>query len=88
MQGLIPEPYVAYAQTIFASFGAAAAVTTEAAVAEAIWYAANDPAETLRYPAGDDAMALAQARSDRFAHTFLKGEHSLDNSLSLGEQER
>jgi NAD(P)-dependent dehydrogenase (short-subunit alcohol dehydrogenase family) len=62
MQGLIPEPYMAYAQTIFASFGSAAAVTTEAAVAEAIWYAANDPAETLRYPAGDDAMALALAR--------------------------
>lgn len=62
MQGLIPEPYMAYAQSIFAAFGAATAVTTEAAVAEAVWHAANDPAATLRYPAGDDAIALAQAR--------------------------
>lgn len=62
MQGLIPEPYMAYAQSIFAAFGAAAAVTTEAAVAEAVWHAANDPAATRRYPAGDDAIALAQAR--------------------------
>ncbi|MFC5459201.1 SDR family oxidoreductase [Massilia niabensis] len=62
MQGLIPGPYMAYAQSIFATFGAAAAVTTEAAVAEAVWHAANDPAATLRYPAGDDAIALPQAR--------------------------
>jgi short-subunit dehydrogenase len=61
MQGLIPEPYMAYAQSIFAAFGAAHTVTTEAAVAEAVWFAANDPTDTLRYPAGDDALALAQA---------------------------
>ncbi|WP_338761384.1 SDR family oxidoreductase [Massilia sp. METH4] len=62
MQGLISEPYMAYARSIFAAFGAAATVTTEAAVAAAVWHAANDPAATLRYPAGDDAIALAQAR--------------------------
>ncbi|MCC2955702.1 SDR family oxidoreductase [Massilia sp. IC2-477] len=62
MQGLIPDPYMAYAQSVFAAFGAATAVTTETAVAEAVWHAANDPAATLRYPAGDDAIALAQAR--------------------------
>lgn len=62
MQGLITEPYMAYAQSVFASFAAATAVTTEAAVAEAVWSAANDPAATLRYPAGEDALALAQAR--------------------------
>ena len=62
MRGLIPEPYMAHAQSIFAAFGAARAVTTEAAVAQAVWLAANDPANTLRYPAGDDAVALAQAR--------------------------
>lgn len=60
MHGLIPEPYMAYAQTIFAAFGAVSAVTTEAAVAEAMWLAANDPADTLRYPAGEDAVALTQ----------------------------
>lgn len=62
MEGLIPEPYMAYAQSVFAAFGSVPAVTTEAAVAEAVWLAANDPADTLRYPAGDDAVALAQAR--------------------------
>lgn len=62
MEGLIPEPYMAYAQSVFAAFGAMAAVTTETAVAEAVWHAANDTAATLRYPAGDDAIALAAAR--------------------------
>ena len=62
MRGLLPEPYMAYAQSVFATLGAAHAVTTEAAVAEAVWAAANDPADTLRYPAGDDAVALAHPR--------------------------
>jgi NAD(P)-dependent dehydrogenase (short-subunit alcohol dehydrogenase family) len=62
MQGLIPEPYMTYAQSIFAAFNGAHEVTTEAAVAQAVWLAANDPADTLRYPAGDDAIALARAR--------------------------
>ena len=29
-------------------------------VAEAVWLAANDPSPRLRYPAGPDAVALAQ----------------------------
>lgn len=62
MQGLIPESYMDYAQSIFAAFGAASAVTTEAAVAAAVWHAVHDPAATLRYPAGNDAIALAQAQ--------------------------
>ncbi|MFC7518599.1 SDR family oxidoreductase [Herbaspirillum sp. GCM10030257] len=59
MQGLIPEPYAPYAQSVFAALGNPTAVTTEIAVAEAIWRAANDSAGTLRYPAGDDAIAIA-----------------------------
>ncbi len=60
MQGLIPEAYAPFAQAIFAALGNPAAVTTEADVAEAVWRAANDPSQTLRYPAGADAIALAQ----------------------------
>ncbi|WBS00088.1 hypothetical protein OU994_17340 [Pseudoduganella sp. SL102] len=62
MKDLIPEPYMAYAQSVFTGFSAMSLSTTEAAVAEAVWHAANDPATTLRYPTGDDAVALARAR--------------------------
>jgi NAD(P)-dependent dehydrogenase (short-subunit alcohol dehydrogenase family) len=60
MQGLIPEAYASFAQAIFATLGQPSAVTTAADVAEAVWRAANDTAATLRYPAGADAVALAQ----------------------------
>jgi len=59
MQGLIPEAYAPFAQAVFATLGSPAAVTTAADVAQAVWRAANDPAPTLRYPAGADAIALA-----------------------------
>lgn len=60
MQGLLPDAYMPLAQSIFATLGQSAAVTTEAAVAEAVWTAANDSSETLRYPAGEDAVELAR----------------------------
>lgn len=66
MQGLVPEAYAPYAQSVFAALGQPAAVTSERDVAEAVWRAANDSAPTLRYPAGADAVALA-ARSPLFA---------------------
>jgi NAD(P)-dependent dehydrogenase (short-subunit alcohol dehydrogenase family) len=63
MEGLIPEPYVPFAEPIFAEFARPAAVTTESDVAEAVWRAANDVSGQLRFPAGTDAVALAaQAR--------------------------
>lgn len=61
MQGLLPEPYAPYAQTVFAAFTQAAAVTTEADVADAVWRAATDRSGQLRFPAGADAVALAAA---------------------------
>ena len=61
MEGLIPEAYAPFAQRIFASFAQPAAVTTEADVAEVVWRAANDATGQLRFPAGADAVALAQA---------------------------
>ena len=62
MQGSIPEAYAPFAQRIFAGFGKTTVVTTERDVAEAVWRAANDETGQLRFPAGPDALALAQAR--------------------------
>src|SRR5262245_11419033 len=61
MQGLIPQAYAPYAQSIFAGFAKPDAVTTEADVAGAVWRAANDASKRLRFPAGPDAVALAQS---------------------------
>jgi len=61
MDGLIPEAYAPFAQPIFAAFAKPAAVTTESDVAEAVYRAANDASGQLRFPAGADAVALAQA---------------------------
>ncbi len=61
MEGLIPEAYAPYAQRVFASFAQPGAVTTEPDVAEAVYRAANDASGQLRFPAGADAVALAQA---------------------------
>jgi NAD(P)-dependent dehydrogenase (short-subunit alcohol dehydrogenase family) len=60
LEGLIPEPYAPYAQTVFAAFTQPAAVTTEADVAQTVWRAANDGAPGLRFAAGADAVALAR----------------------------
>src|SRR5213075_891744 len=55
MNGLIPEPYAAFAQRVMADFQQPALVTHESDVAEAVWRAANDEAGQLRFPAGPDA---------------------------------
>jgi len=62
MAGLIPEEYASFAEPVFAAFARPAAVTTESHVAETVWRAANDATGQLRFPAGADALALAQAR--------------------------
>ncbi|MCO5164534.1 MAG: SDR family oxidoreductase [Mesorhizobium sp.] len=61
IEDLIPEAYEAFARPIFAGFAKPALVTTETDVAEAVWRAANDSSGQLRFPAGPDAVALAQA---------------------------
>lgn len=58
---LIPPAYADIAGPIFAAFAAPAMTTKESEVAEAIWRAATDEAEQLRYPAGPDAVALWEA---------------------------
>lgn len=63
MAGLIPEAYATYAQQVFATLSHPAPVTTEADVADGIWRAVHDTTGQLRFPAGPDAIALAQAAS-------------------------
>jgi NAD(P)-dependent dehydrogenase (short-subunit alcohol dehydrogenase family) len=65
MAGLIPDEYQAFAGPIFEAFARPAAVTTEADVAAAIWAAAHDTTNRLRFPAGPDAVALFEARWGR-----------------------
>jgi short-subunit dehydrogenase len=62
MAGLIPEAYLPFAEPIFAAYAHPVAVTAESDVAEVIWRAANDLTGQLRFPAGADAVALAQVR--------------------------
>jgi NAD(P)-dependent dehydrogenase (short-subunit alcohol dehydrogenase family) len=62
MDGMIPEVYVPFAQRVFALVAEPSAVTTASDVAEVVWRAANDASGQLRFPAGPDALALAQAR--------------------------
>lgn len=50
-----------FASPIFAAFAQPAAVTTEQDVARVVWQAATDPSERLRFAAGADAVALANA---------------------------
>lgn len=61
MQGLIPDPYMPFAQECFAALAQPLALTQESDVAQAVWQAAHDESRTLRYPAGADAVALARA---------------------------
>jgi len=61
MHGLLPEPYLAFAQPIFAAFAQPAAITTPLDVARAVWDAVHDDSGRLHFPAGADAVALSRA---------------------------
>ena len=62
MDGLIPDAYAPFAERVMADFQQPTRVTHESDVAEAVWRAANDDTGQLRFPAGPDAVALAQFR--------------------------
>jgi len=62
MDGVFPETYAAFSGPVLAAFAKVTAVTTEADVAEAVFRAATDTSGQLRFPAGADAVALAEAR--------------------------
>lgn len=62
MQGLIPEEYAPFAQAVFSEMATLGAVTQASDVAEVVWRAANDESDQLHFPAGADAVALAQKK--------------------------
>lgn len=59
IEDMIPEAYADFARPIFAAFANPTLTTKETDVAEAIFLAATDGTDRLRYPAGQDAVALA-----------------------------
>jgi NAD(P)-dependent dehydrogenase (short-subunit alcohol dehydrogenase family) len=61
IQDLIPEAYADFAAPIFAAFAKPTMTTKETDVAETVWAAVHDTAGQLRFPAGPDAVALANA---------------------------
>ncbi|HTU09812.1 MAG TPA: SDR family oxidoreductase [Allosphingosinicella sp.] len=63
MQGLIPADYQAFAQAAFAGMADyPTAYCTEAEVAEAVFAAATEAGDRLRFPAGADSAMLAALR--------------------------
>ena len=59
---LVPAPYAAFAKKTMEGFMAQDVFTKESDVAETVWRAVHDTTGQLRFPAGPDAMWLAQAR--------------------------
>jgi len=61
IEDMIPQAYADFAEPIFAAFAQPAMTTKETDVAEAVWVAVHDTSGQLRFPAGPDAVALANA---------------------------
>lgn len=59
VEQLIPPAYADFAAPIFAAFSRPGLTTSEADVAQAVFRAATDTSDRLRYAAGPDAVALA-----------------------------
>nr|WP_319390927.1 SDR family oxidoreductase [uncultured Cohaesibacter sp.] len=64
IEDVIPETYADFAGPVFEAFATPELTTCETDVAEAVWAAANDSSDRLRYPAGADAVALMAARKN------------------------
>jgi NAD(P)-dependent dehydrogenase (short-subunit alcohol dehydrogenase family) len=58
--GGIPDDYATYTQRLFGSFGAPSLQTTEEEVADMVYRVAEDVSAQICFPAGADAVALAQ----------------------------
>lgn len=61
IEDLIPAAYTDFARPIFEAFAQPALTTRESDVAEAVWAAVHDTSGRLHFPAGPDAVALANA---------------------------
>ncbi|MEV7320674.1 SDR family oxidoreductase [Streptomyces sp. NPDC093970] len=59
---LVPAPYASWAKRTMAEFTGQDLFTTEVDVAETVWQAVHDTTGRLRFPAGPDAVRLAEAR--------------------------
>jgi len=61
MENLFPDAYAEFVKPILAALAQVTTVTTEGDVAAAVYRAATDTSGQLRFPAGPDAVALAQS---------------------------
>jgi len=59
---LVPAPYAPWAEKAMADFTGQELFTKESDVAETVWRAVHDTTGQLRFPAGPDAVQLAQAK--------------------------
>ncbi|MFL1898138.1 SDR family oxidoreductase [Streptomyces tauricus] len=59
---LVPAPYTPWAEKVMGDFTGQDLFTKESDVAETVWRAVHDTTGQLRFPAGPDAVQLAQAR--------------------------
>ncbi|MFB7254544.1 SDR family oxidoreductase [Streptomyces nojiriensis] len=59
---LVPAPYAAFAKKVMDEFTGQDLYTREGDVAETVWRAVHDTTGQLRFPAGADAVRLAQAK--------------------------
>ncbi|MEV8115524.1 SDR family oxidoreductase [Streptomyces xiamenensis] len=59
---LVPAPYAAFAQQAMGDFTAQTVFTRESDVAETVWRAVHDTTGQLHFPAGPDAVRLAEAK--------------------------
>lgn len=59
---LLPGEYADFARPILEAFARPSLTTRESDVAEAVWRAVHDDQGKLHFPAGPDAVALAEAR--------------------------
>jgi len=57
----IPPAYMPFAEPILGAFASPGLTTTAADVADGVWRAVHDESGRLSFPAGPDAVALAQA---------------------------
>ncbi len=73
MAGLVPPPYQPCAARLMQAFAEPGPVTTAGQVAAAVWAAATDRSDRLRFPAGPDSEQLAQARWAAGDEPFLQG---------------
>ncbi|SDC91087.1 SDR family oxidoreductase [Rhodococcus tukisamuensis] len=59
---LVPEPYAPWAKSVMDDLTGQELYTEESDVAETVWRAVHDTTGQLRFPAGADAVRLAQAK--------------------------